>query len=98
MAKLGGGGSRFAQARGNETNPGPGAYDLKATLRAGRPNRKALMMSSAPRFGAGGATAAAADAYENPGPGAYDYEMPFGNLLKPTYNVAIAEQCRELVF
>ena len=33
-----------------------------------------------------------------PGPGAYDYEMPFGNLLKPTYNVAIAEQCRELVF
>ena len=33
-----------------------------------------------------------------PGPGAYDYEMPYGNLLKPTYNVAIAEQCRELVF
>ena len=31
-------------------------------------------------------------------PGNYDYEMPFGNLLKPTYNVAIAEQCRELVF
>ena len=34
---------------------------------------------------------------DNPGPGAYDYEMPYGNLLKPTYNVAIAEQCRELV-
>ena len=33
-----------------------------------------------------------------PGPGNYDYEMPVGNLLKPTYNVAIAEQCRELVF
>ena len=38
------------------------------------------------------------DVPDEPGPGNYDYEMPFGNLLKPTYNVAIAEQCRELVF
>jgi hypothetical protein len=35
---------------------------------------------------------------ERPGPGSYDYEMPHGNLLKPTYNVAIAAQCRELTF
>ena len=53
------------------------------------------MLYSAPRFASCGDALVAPD---NPGPGAYDYEMPYGNLLKPTYNVAIAEQCRELVF
>ncbi len=56
-----------------------------------------MLPRSAPRFGAGG-FAPGTEADEAPGPGAYDYEMPYGNLLKPTYNVAIAEQCREIVF
>ena len=56
------------------------------------------MVVSAERFGPGGPLYQHPDVPSEPGPGCYDYEMPFGNLLKPTYNVAIAEQCRELVF
>ena len=56
------------------------------------------MVVSAERFGPGGPLYQHPDVPHEPGPGNYDYEMPFGNLLKPTYNVAIAEQCRELVF
>ena len=76
---------------------GPGAYSVPTTIKAGKPGRKNLMLTSAPRFGAGGFLLGS-DADDLPGPGQYDYEMPYGNLLKPTYNVAIAEQCREIVF
>ena len=99
VAKLGSGPLvRFTEATSMTTpNIGPGAYSMPTTIKPGKPGRKNLMLSSAPRFGAGGFVPGA-DAAEIPGPGAYDYEMPHGNLLKPTYNVAIAEQCREIVF
>ena len=99
VAKLGSGPvARFTEAASMTSQKiGPGAYSMPTTIKPGKPGRKNLMLSSAPRFGAGG-FAPGTEADEAPGPGAYDYEMPYGNLLKPTYNVAIAEQCREIVF
>jgi hypothetical protein len=78
--------------------PGPGSFNLAGTLNAGVENRKKVMLVSAERFGVGGPLYTHPSVSDEPGPGNYDYEMPFGNLLKPTYNVQIAEQCRELVF
>ena len=99
VAKLGSGPvARFTEAASMTSQKiGPGAYSMPTTIKPGKPGRKNLMLSSAPRFGAGG-FAPGTEADEAPRPGAYDYEMPYGNLLKPTYNVAIAEQCREIVF
>ena len=93
-AKLHGGGRRKDRDNGV---PGPGSFNLAHDYHI-EPNRKRVMVVSAERFGPGGPLYQHPDVPNEPGPGNYDYEMPFGNLLKPTYNVAIAEQCRELVF
>ena len=93
-AKLHGGGRRKDRDNGV---PGPGSFNLAHDYHI-EPNRKRVMVVSAERFGPGGPLYQHPDVPDEPGPGNYDYEMPFGNLLKPTYNVAIAEQCRELVF
>lgn len=70
---------------------GPGAYNLGSTLRKQRPPRKPILVSAAPRF-----VDCPETETKSPGPGTYDYQLPSGNLLKPTYNIAIAAECREL--
>ncbi|KAJ1444938.1 hypothetical protein M885DRAFT_551455 [Pelagophyceae sp. CCMP2097] len=87
---------RFAQELGTTSdNVGPGTYSL-ASGRDRRP-RKCAMAAASTRFGGAG-FGVDKQSLDRPGPGSYDYEMPHGNLLKPTYNVAIAAQCRELTF
>ena len=62
-------------------------------MRPGAPGPKRIMNgSTASRF----AIETGRDLFDNPGPGHYDFEMPHGNLLKQTYNVAIAEQSADL--
>lgn len=74
-------------------NIGPGSYNLKSAITKARPGRKKLMLSAASRF-----PQCSDYQDQHPGPGSYDYQLPFGNLLKPTYNVAIASNCRDLFF
>ncbi|KAJ8613947.1 hypothetical protein CTAYLR_008786 [Chrysophaeum taylorii] len=68
---------------------GPGSYDIPPTIRVAMPRKQ---LTTAPRF------PEASSEDEGPGPGAYDYQLPYGNMLKPTYNVAIAAECRDLFF
>lgn len=74
---------------------GPGSYNLPPTIKKATPSRKKLMVSSASRF------PPASEHHRDedmPGPGSYDYQLPYGNLLKPTYNVAIAAESRDLFY
>jgi hypothetical protein len=92
---------RFAIPKSSSNKLGPGSYELPSHLRKEKPNRKHMMINATPRFSANrdGSFFFAKDETEaSPGPGSYDYQLPYGNMLKPTYNVAIANQCRELRF
>jgi hypothetical protein len=78
---------------------GPGAYEVPAhhQINPGAPGRKrTLMLTTSERFGGG--VGGAGGPVDGPGPGSYDYDMPYGNLLKQTYNVAIAEQSADIVW
>lgn len=69
-----------------DASPGPGAYDVKPTR--AKPVVK-MVRDSLP---------SSSSDHPTPGPGAYDAMLPYGNLLKATYNVAIAADCRDLFF
>lgn len=92
VASLGAGvKSRFEPAR-SETNAaiGPGAYSIKSSIVPMKgQNRRNVMMTSEPRFPSKKSTSV-------PGPGSYDTQLMYGNLLKQTYNVAIAEQSADI--
>ena len=69
-----------------ETDVGPGSYNLRSTVQANKSrNRKNIMVTTQARFK--GRTGE----YDGPGPGEYMPEYAYGNLIKPTFNIAIAE-------
>jgi hypothetical protein len=85
------GGERFPDAK-QETEAGPGSYHLPSAIQApGKFHRvRGVMDSKEPR-----------DSHQTPtttvpGPGAYDVALNYGNLLKPTFNVAIAEAAADI--
>lgn len=75
-----------------ERNRGPGSYQLPPSIQPKPSNRRQVMVSGSKRFGPD----LDQFAEKPPGPGAYDVEPFFGSMIKPTYNVAIAEQCGAL--
>jgi hypothetical protein len=83
---LGSGPKRFRQAKPAE-GPGPGVYTLPPAFKPARPNRKGVMVSTADRFKEG-----RPKAEQTPGAGHYDSEYLYGNMVRKTYNVSIAEE------
>ncbi|CAM9813864.1 unnamed protein product [Ectocarpus sp. 4 AP-2014] len=85
--------NRFESAK-NAVRPGlgPGSYDVRDVVQLGRArSRKNIMVSSQARF-----TDPSAPSSNNPGPGYYGTGMVYGNLLKQTYNIAIAEASADI--
>jgi len=84
------GGKRFEQPRPADQTPGPGRYQSKGALKPAGSNRKMIMQTTVPRFEN---TLLREQTEKNPvpGPGSYDTEYLYGNLNKPTFNMAIAD-------
>ena len=85
------GGERFPEPK-HETGAGPGSYHLPSAIAGPDKYRtvRGVMDSKEPR-----------DRYQRPttnvpGPGAYDVALNYGNLLRPTFNVAIAEAAADI--
>ena len=75
---------------------GPGSYEVPSHIIPVGPGPKRMLMgTTAERFGN---AHKGHEPLKTPGPGSYDYEMPYGNLLKQTYNVAIAEQSADIMW
>ncbi|CAM9479859.1 unnamed protein product, partial [Laminaria digitata] len=71
---------------------GPGSYNVRDVEQLGKArSRKNIMVSSQARFTYPGTAKT-----DNPGPGHYGSGMVYGNLLKQTYNIAIAEQSADI--
>jgi hypothetical protein len=73
---------------------GPGNYNLPGSMGAKKSlNRKDIMVSTESRFqkgmGGGGGK-------EVPGPASYYPEYHYGSLIRPTFNIAIAEASRTM--
>ena len=67
---------------------GPGEYKLTSSINVKRGNRKNIMVSTQSRFGAGDNVVKT-----TPGPGSYNADYFYGNMVNPTFNIAIAESC-----
>ena len=85
------GGERFRMAK-QETLVGPGSYDLPSAIQPARKRNShhAIMGSQEKRM------PSHKPITDVPGPGAYDIALNYGNLLKPTFNVAIAEAAADV--
>lgn len=85
------GGERFREAK-QETMAGPGSYNLPSTIQPARKHhsQRGIMGSQELRMPSHKPTT------DVPGPGAYDVALNYGNLLKPTFNVAIAEAAADV--
>jgi len=68
---------------------GPGEYKIGSSIKVKNNNRKNIMVSTQSRFGV--ADKKMVDA--GPGPGSYNADYFYGNLIQPTFNIAIAESC-----
>ena len=64
---------------------GPGSYKLKSTITVKRSNRKNVFVSTTGRF------TGKNELVDVPGPGEYQPEYAYGNMIRPTFNIAIAE-------
>ncbi|CAM9337616.1 unnamed protein product [Discosporangium mesarthrocarpum] len=71
---------------------GPGSYNVQDITGQGRvKSRKNIMVCSQVRFSDPGGVKT-----DVPGPGHYSSRVLYGNLIKQTYNIAIAEQSAEI--
>jgi len=82
------GGQRFPDPR-QETDVGPGEYKMPACIQLQKGKKTKVMVSSGQRSTLGVPS-------EGPGPGSYDTQLAYGNMLRPTFNIAIAEQSADI--
>ena len=87
------GGKRFPDPKA-DTAAGPGSYQLPSAIQVpGKYQRvRGIMDSTEQRMVSHKPTT------NVPGPGAYDVALNYGNLLRPTFNVAIAEASADIRF
>jgi Sperm-tail PG-rich repeat len=78
---------RFQQQHRDGEHLGPGSYDAHSA-QGFSGGRKGLMASGQQRFSGAGSALCTSD---TPGPGHYNSDLLYGNLCKPTHNIAIAE-------
>lgn len=93
VPRISAGGKRFQQSDQTSatTDVGPGTYSVPTTMGPKKSvnRRPDVMLTAAPRFHERSST-------NVPGPGHYDTQMLYGNMLKQTYNVAIAEASADI--
>jgi Sperm-tail PG-rich repeat len=78
---------RFQQQHRDGEHLGPGSYDVQSA-QGFSGGRKGLLASGQQRFTSAGSALCTSD---TPGPGHYNSDLLYGNLCKPTHNIAIAE-------
>jgi Sperm-tail PG-rich repeat len=78
---------RFQQQHRDGEHLGPGSYDVQSA-HGFSGGRKGLLASGQQRFCGAGSALCTSD---TPGPGHYNSDLLYGNLCKPTHNIAIAE-------
>eukprot|EP00941_MAST-03F_sp_MAST-3F-sp1_P005114 g5114.t1 len=83
---IGYGKERFIADKAKEI-PGPGAYKTSGSFKPAMPSRTNTFISRADRFKEG-----RAKPIESPGPGSSSAEYLYGNMMKRTFNMKIAEQ------
>ena len=83
---------RIPKVKNYTGNIGPGDYNVPSTVGAKKSlNRKCIMVSTETRFGSG-----LTSEVEGPGPSSYYPEYHYGSLIRPTFNIAIAEASKQM--
>ncbi|GMH62633.1 hypothetical protein TL16_g03520 [Triparma laevis f. inornata] len=78
--------SRIPTEKSTTADVGPAQYNIKSQFAVKRNNRKDIMVSTQSRWKGGGD--------QTPGPSDYYSEYASGGMVRPTFNIAIAESSR----
>ena len=88
------GGNRFSYQEVDNGIPGPGQYNTPITaIKVPEENEygRKHMISAAPRFQGQSGPSLSRSKITGPGPGSYETEYLYGNMNKPTFNIALAQ-------